>query len=127
MCAREGIKVNMPKFRLLDPLGDEHATPPEVLEWIQLHGMQLEKGAMWHVGSPIGLNEAKRAQLTVAQVKKMQDTTVSIIAFRFFPAQCAATFAAQAVRGQTVHVASTAPAVATRAALDEFPSRYRAR
>jgi hypothetical protein len=120
MCAREGIKVNMPKFRLLDPLGDEYETPPEVIAWVESHGMQLEKGAMWHVGSPIGLDEAKRAQLAVAQVQKMQDKALSIIASPFFPAQCAATFAAQAVRGQTVHVASTAPVVATRAALDGF-------
>ncbi len=122
MCAREGIKVSMPKFRLLEPLGDEHPTPDAVVEWINSFGMQLEKGAMWHVGSPIGLDAAQRAELTPAQVKKIQDKATSIIASPFFPTQRAATFAAQAVRGrrQTVHVSSTADPFATRTALSGF-------
>ena len=120
VCNAEGIKFTLPKFVFLDPLGDDVPTPPEVVAWVAENGMQFKKGAMMHLGAPIGLDDASRDELTRANIAAMSAKATALLESSFFPSQCVPGFAAQAARAQVVHVASVADVASTRPALQDF-------
>ena len=124
LCIAEGIQVNMPKFVLLDPHGADKPTPQDAVQFAAQHGMKLVKGATWHLGAPIGLDQDARAALVRANVGKKRAIAVGIIESEEFPGQCAPLFARDAA-GALVHISSVAPPAITRQPLRQFGERLR--
>ena len=122
LCDEEGINVNLPKFKLVDPHGADKPTPADALAFQVELGMLYEKGATWHLGAPIGLDNEERERLAKANIDKKAQAATAIIKSDAFPGQCVPPFAAAASTA-LVHIASVAPPSLTQPHLDRFALR----
>ena len=91
LCAEEGIEISKSKTKILWPFSasdHDNPMPEEVVTWCNEQGLAAPMiGAMPMLGGAVGLDEAKRAAITLEKVDSMEQKSYSLFRSETVPIQ----------------------------------------